>query len=104
MDFYINVFPDILFLVIDLGNFNSTLFNFFTARHFMSLSVAVSTNFVLVPVVLVPVELSASIACACRFFLWFLFVLEEDFQFRLAMVNFFYNGFYLYLRGTFKFV
>ena len=82
MDFYINVFPDILFLVIDLGNFNSTLFNFFTARHFMSLSVAVSTNFVLVRVVLVPVELSASIACACRFF----------------------YGFYLYLRRTSNFV
>ena len=46
LDFYTKVFPDILFLIIDLGNLNSTLFNFFTARHSMSLSVAVSTNFV----------------------------------------------------------
>ena len=76
--FCIKVFPDILFLIIDLGNFNSTLFNFFTARYFMSLSVAVSTNFVLVRAVLVPVELSASIACARRVF---------------------FHGLYLYLRG-----
>ena len=45
----------------------------------MSLPVAVPTNFVLVRAVLVPVELSASIARARRFF---------------------FNGFYLYLRGT----
>ena len=65
LDFYIKVFPDILFLIIELGTFKSTLI-FFTARHFMSLSVAVSTNFVLVRAVLVPVELSTSIACARR--------------------------------------
>ena len=68
------VFPDILFLIIDLGNFNSTLFNLFTARHFMPLSVAVSTNFVLVRAVLVPVELSASIACARRGFFFMVFI------------------------------
>ena len=74
MDFYIKVFPDILFLIIDLGNFNSTLFNFFTARHFMSLSVAVSTNFVFVRAVLVAVELSAFIAWARRGFFFMVFI------------------------------